>query len=170
MATYELIASNTVGSGGASSITFSSIPSTYTDLKVVFSFRGSVSGANDVRVSFNGSTANYTSLIVFGNGATASSITLTSTFAPYAGIQNNSSTTASTFSSGELYIPNYTVSGVSKSFSGEAVSENNATTAVTELGANIWTDTGAITSVTLSNPSGDFVQHSTAYLYGIKNS
>jgi|688.fasta_scaffold455062_2 hypothetical protein len=167
---YTLIASNTVGSGGAASVTFSSIASTYTDLKVVYSFRGSVSGTNDVRVTFNGSTANYTSLILFGNGSTASSINLTTTFAPYAGIINNSSTTASTFSSGELYISNYTVSGATKSFSGEAVSENNATTAVTELGANRWTGTDAITSVTLTNPSGDFVQYSTAYLYGIKNS
>ena len=170
MATYNLIASNTVGSGGASSITFSSIPSTYTDLKVVYSFRGTTTGANDVRVTFNGSTANYTSRILFGNGSTAASITDTNTFASYAGIQNNSSTTTSTFSNGEIYVPNYTVSGVNKSFSGDAVSENNATSAVTELGANVWTGTAAITSVTLTNPSGDFVQYSTAYLYGIKNS
>jgi hypothetical protein len=167
-ANYVLLEKITVGAAGASSVTFSSIPQTgYTDLKVVYSFRGSVSGANDVRVTFNGSTTSYISRILFGNGSTAATITDTNTFASYAGIQNNSSTTASTFSSGEIYVPNYTVSGVNKSFLAEAVSENNATTAVTELGANRWTGTDAITSVTLSNPSGDFVQGSTAYLYGV---
>jgi len=167
---YTFIASSTVGAGGAASVTFSSIASTYTDLKVVYSFRGTTTGANDVRVTFNGSSANYVTLIVFGNGSTASSISDTNTFASYAGIQNNSSTTISTFSNGEIYVPNYKVSGVVKSFSGDAVSENNATSAVTEMGANRWTGTDAITSVTLTNPSGDFVQYSTAYLYGIKNS
>jgi hypothetical protein len=42
--TFELITSSTVGSGGAASITFTAIPQTYTDLKILYSTRNSGSG------------------------------------------------------------------------------------------------------------------------------
>ena len=56
--TYQLINSNTVGSGGTATVTFSSIPATYTDFKVVASARTNASNAyNDwIVVSYNGST------------------------------------------------------------------------------------------------------------------
>ena len=53
--TYTLIASNTVGSGGAASISFSSIPSTYTDLLVKISTRDNTGSFNDMLLTFNGS-------------------------------------------------------------------------------------------------------------------
>ena len=59
--TYELIASYTVGAGGAASIDFTSIPATYTDLVLKLSSRTATGGANDVYIQFNtdSTSANY---------------------------------------------------------------------------------------------------------------
>jgi hypothetical protein len=57
--TYEAIATVEVGSGGAANIEFTSIPATYTDLKVVCSLRGTYAGiTDDVNVYFNGTNTN----------------------------------------------------------------------------------------------------------------
>jgi len=60
MATYTLISSVTVGSGGAATMQFNSIPSTYTDLVLSFSTRDTVSqnGAN-IKITFNSSSSGY---------------------------------------------------------------------------------------------------------------
>jgi hypothetical protein len=74
--------------------------------------------------------------------------------------------TASSFSSGEIYIPNYAGS-TNKSYSIDSVTEQNATGALAELIAGLWSQTAAITQITLS--SSNFQQYSTAYLYGVSN-
>jgi hypothetical protein len=51
----------------------------------------------------------------------------------------------------------------------DGVSENNGTGALDFFTANLWSDTAAITSITLTAASGSFVQHSSFYLYGVKN-
>jgi hypothetical protein len=56
--TYKLISSVTVGSGGATTMTFSSIPQTYTDLLLKISSRNTTGGADNHRVTFNGNTTN----------------------------------------------------------------------------------------------------------------
>jgi hypothetical protein len=104
---------------------------------------------------------------LFGNGSSASSgndtnMYITSSIVP-------STSTASTFSNAELYIPNYAGSN-NKSSSVDGVSENNATASNMALTANLWSDTAAITSIKLTPAGGgNFVQYSTAYLYGISN-
>lgn len=71
-ATYEPIASTTLGSA-ATGITFSSIPSTYTDLVLVLQMV-STSANNDVRLRVNGdSGSNYSSTYLAGSGSAASS-------------------------------------------------------------------------------------------------
>jgi len=161
--TFELIQSYTVGSGGAASIDFTTIPSTYTDLCVKWSLRE----ANDyMGLSFNGSTANFTSRFIFGGGSgTPSSNSRTDNYQSATVV--TTSWTASTFSNAELYIPNY-AGNTNKSFSIDTVTENNSTTAYMELIAGLWSNTAAINRVTL-NSVGSFVQYSTAYLYGVKN-
>ena len=160
--TYELIASNTVGSGGASSVTFSSIPNTYTDLKVVFSLRSDTGGGTESYVQLN--STNFTDIMLRGNGSTATSNTL--------GILliNASGSTSNVFTNGEIYIPNYT-SSTAKSASVDVVTENNATGANAQAVALLWSSvTSAVTSLTITDNYGSWVQYSTAYLYGIKNS
>jgi hypothetical protein len=167
--TYTLIESYTVGSGGQSDVTFSTIPQTYTDLCVVFSARYSTGGqiGTATWIQFNGLTTNQTSVMLNGNGAADTSYSDTKIFAQ----SNGSTSTASTFGNSQFYIPNYTSSNF-KSVSIDGVSENNATTAYVELAAGLWSSTAAITSITLKEYNGSYTiaQHSTFYLYGIKNS
>jgi len=163
--TFIKIASVTVGAGGASSISFSSIPSTYTDLVVKLSARSS-GAVSDMLISFNGSTSNFTWRLVGGNGSSPFSSTGA---ASYGMLSNSSTTTSNTFASSDLYIPNYNSSN-NKSASIDAVNENNGTAASQYLDSILWSQTSAITSIGFSMSGSDFVQYSTAVLYGIKNS
>lgn len=164
--TYKLIASSTVGSGGASNIEFTSIPGTYTDLLLRVSIRSAYSSGTDaLEITFNGSTTSRSYKTVNGNGSTAGSFAGTII---YGGEANTASQTASTFSSHDIYIPNYSGSEF-KSASIDSVEETNGTTVYAMLTAALWSNTSAITTVkcVLSSAS-NFVQYSTAYLYGIK--
>jgi hypothetical protein len=162
--TYVQIGSTvTVGVGGASSISFSSIPSTYTDLQMVYSVRNTAD-VNTFALTINGVSTNQTARRISGNGSSASSST-------YTEVQGNpSGATANTFANGSIYIPNYT-SANNKSISIDVVSENNATLAYANLEAWLWSQTSTITSLGLSGLyGGTLAQYSTATLYGIKNS
>lgn len=168
--TYKLIASSTVGAGGATSITFSSIPNTYTDFKVVFSLRDNTASTpvNNVFTTINGTSTGYSERVLFSDGSVVSSGNRSSTNIAYL-YSDSSTATSNTFSSGEIYIPNYTSSN-NKSMSIDSASENNATTAYTAITAALWSNSSAITSITLSTGGSNYVQYSSAYLYGIKNS
>jgi len=165
--TYVQIGSAVVvGAGGQSSITFSSIPSTYTDLIVITSIRTSSTPSGAVTIAFNGSSASMTTRAIYGNGSSTASYSASNSLG---GLVNISTTTSSTFANSQLYIPNYAGS-TNKSSSMDGVSENNATGANAFLNANLWSNTAAITSITLTPEGGDnIVQYSTAYLYGVSN-
>ena len=169
--TFIKIASVTVGSGGASSIDFTSIPSTYTDLVVKLSGRlTSAAVTQTLTVQFNGSTSSYSSIQVRGNGTAASSVSNASgTDEINLGELTAATGTASTFGSLDLYVPNYAGSS-NKSVSADAVSENNGTLAWSMLTAGLWSNTSAITSIKFLPSGGDFAQYSTAVLYGINKS
>jgi len=163
--TYEAIATVTVGSGGAASMAFSSIPQTYTDLLIKISAR-TTNGSDDAfYVRFNGSTTSYTGKRLYGTGSGTGSDS-----PDYFGTVVYDGQTANTFGSAEVYVPNYTSSNY-KSASTDAVQENNATFAVSTLVASLWSNTSAITSISITALSAtNFKQYSTATLYGIKNS
>lgn len=163
MATYTLISSVTVGSGGAANIQFTSIPQTYTDLLVKTSLRN-VNDTADCYLRFNGATTNFSDRWIYGTGSGA----LSTSTSNIDFLSNRSSFTASTFGNSEFYIPNYTSSN-NKSVSVDSVAENNATTAYTQLSAGLWSNTAAITSIQILASSGNLAQYSTAYLYGISN-
>ncbi len=152
------------------SITFSSIPQTYTDLVLVWSTRTSRTGDinADIALRFNGSTSGYNLRSLLGTGSSAVSRTnpvgttgINDVLAPA------SSTTANTFGSGMAYIPNYT-SSTAKSVSIDVTNENNATSNYTQIIAGTWSGTDPITSVSLTDlNSANFVQYSSATLYGV---
>ena len=166
MAAYNLISTTTVGSGGAATIVFSSIPQTYTDLKVLLSGRRS-NAAGSFYVSFNGLTTDLSSRRIEASGSTTAMVTDGSNIFIY-GI-TASVYTASVFGSAEIDVLNYT-SANQKTVNAFGVNENNATEAYSTFTAGVWTSTAAITSLTLSLSSGSFDQYSSASLYGIKNS
>lgn len=171
-ANYVLLEKITVGAGsgtGVSSVTFSSIPQTgYTDLVLVSSARSATSSGNwdGVYVSFNGTsiTTNHSARRMYG----FSTLALSDSSLPYANIIPSNSVTASTFGNASMYIPNYTGSN-NKSISVDAVTENNSSSgAIAFLTAGLWSNTAAITSITLTTESGgNFVPNSTFYLYGV---
>ena len=171
MPTYTQIGTaQVVGLLGASSIDFTSIPSTYTDLVIKYSLR-STTAQNFVSFSirFNSdSGSNYTTRLLYGTGSTAGSDVNTSTSTTQWQYGTGSTATTSTFGNGEVYIPNY-LSSNAKSLSSDSVSETNATSSITGLKAGLWTGTAAITSISLYDPAGSLVQYSTAYLYGVSN-
>ena len=168
--TYSLIASNTVGATSVASVTFSSIPSTYTDLVIKLSTRGDRSATNaEYFVKFNTSSANFTYKLLQGN-ATAAATSSGST--GLAGVSDAATNTASVFANSEMYIPNYAGS-TNKSYSIDSVEENNTTSSpalYTYLIAGLWSNTAAISTIELYPESAtNWVQYSTFYLYGIKN-
>ena len=163
--TYTLIASSTVGSGGASSIDFTSIPSTYTDLVLLISARSGGGTVQDLKMQINASATSTTNKYLEGNGASAAS---GSASANVIGAIPGTSMTANTFNNIQVYLPNYAGS-TNKSFSSDYVEETNGTTAYAGILAGLWSSTAAINQLTLTN-GGNFVQYSTAYLYGVKNS
>jgi hypothetical protein len=164
--TYEAIATVTASGGSVSSLDFNSIPSTYTDLCLMISARSAGSGIDDLRLKINGVTTNRSERYVLGNGATTSSGTGTSA---QIGLIPSTSQTASTFGNTSVYIPNYAGSN-NKSFSVDDVTENNATTAYASMWAALWSQTTAISSLSVYGASANLAQYSTATLYGIKNS
>ncbi len=165
--TYTLIAHTELGSA-QSSISFSSIPATFTDLLLVTSLRGVDYGG----ITLNSNNSNTSMRVLWGTGSTAFSTGYTSfTYNIWQTVAKSGST-ASTFGSGNIYIPNYR-SSVAKSISIESVSENNATAAEQIISAALWNNTAVVTSITLTsldgnlNASGNFAQYSSATLYGI---
>ncbi len=158
------------------SITFSSIPQTFTDLLLVMSTRSSASQSDDaIQAYFNASTSGYDSRRLFGNGSSAQSGTLTNLSNTgagtrfMAGADSAANNTANTFGNSSLYIPNYT-SAAAKSMSTDGVAENNGTASFQMIAASTWSGTAAITSITLEHYwLGNFVQYSSATLYGIKS-
>jgi hypothetical protein len=165
--TYNAIATVTVGSGGASSIEFTAIPQTYTDLLIKVSGRSSVN-TTGLNTTFNGTTTNYANVRLYSVGTGSASDTSVTNAISNTMI-DDSSYTANTFGNGEIYIPNYTGS-TNKSVSVDGVTENNSQSHLAMWTAGMWSDSAAITSIKLeSAASGNLVQHTTATLYGIKN-
>jgi len=169
MATFTKIASVSVGSGGAATMDFTSIPATFTDLCVKLLGRSARAAqqADNLFITFNSTTTNFTSRLLQGNGTSASSGNYAIRYASLA--VDAAGSTASTFSSHEIYIPNYTSANY-KSYSADSVSENNATAAQSDLVAGLWSNTAAITIISLLPEVSTWVQYSTATLYGIKSS
>jgi hypothetical protein len=165
----QLVSTVTVGAGGASSIEFTSIPQTGTDLLCQISVRGADSAAvRGVRRQFNSDTGtNYAYINLSGDGGTASSGSAGgATFEIPLHFAPAGTSTSNTFGNAQMYVANYTSSSA-KSVSGDGVGENNATTAYQHITAGRWTGTAGITSVKIYLSQGNMVQHSTASLYTI---
>jgi hypothetical protein len=164
--TYQLIETKTLGTAAAA-IEFTSIPGTYTDLKLVISHRSTGTyGAQTsyLNTAINGVTTDRTYRILEGySGSTTAS---SSSTGPRTGYTIGTTATADTFASTEIYFPNYSSSSY-KSFSVDGVTETNSANADQHIVACLWSSTAAITSLSLTVDSGNLVAGSIASLYGI---
>ena len=166
---YESIATVTVGSGGSSSISFSSIPSTYQHLQIRVLARENVATQSDnLTIQFNSDTAgNYQSHYLYGTGSSAAAGAETgSQTTLIAGRVAGTSSGSNVFGASIVDILDYkdtnkyktvrTLTGVDANGSGIVMFESGA-----------WRSTAAVSSITLAT-GGTFVQYSSFALYGIK--
>lgn len=160
---FSLVTRTVVGSGGASSIQFDNIPQTGKDLVIWVSSRTNVSNATTFfNLSFNGSTSSFATIGVAGNGNSV--ITRFTTPTNFGSEAAGNTATANIFGNSQIYLANYsTVSN--KGFIGDGVGENNASTSNSTLSRGLWSGNSAITSITLTPTSGNFLQHTSASLY-----
>jgi hypothetical protein len=167
--TFTKIASVSVGVLGASSIDFTSIPSTYTDLCVKVSARGtSANYWDNIILTFNGNTSSYSQKILASADGSAVSAQASASGISYL-YEVGSLSTSNTFGNADVYVPNYAGS-TNKSVSIDTVSENNGTQILLGLTAGLWSNTAAINRLTITPATGTLVQYSTAVLYGINKS
>lgn len=174
--TFTLIQAVTVPAGGASSIDFNSIPSTYTDLCLEVSGRTTNWGYsyNNLYLSINGAPSGtaYSNRVLYSVGTTTGSFSQSGTSQLLIGATPSTAGTANTFSNTTCYIPNYTSSN-NKSTSSDGVSDRNSSTngdVFLSFISGLWASSSAITSLSLTSDNSTFVQYSTAYLYGIVKS
>jgi hypothetical protein len=158
----RLIESKTLGTAQAS-IEFTSIPSTFTDLVFLVSAREATTNNLTCVISINGSTANLSQRFLAGNGSSASSSSAASLFLYIAAAVR----TANTFGNASIYIPNYSSTTTAKSFSIDAVEEDNGTSAFQMINAGLWNSTTAINSVSFAAVGGNLAAGSMISLYGI---
>jgi hypothetical protein len=168
--TFSKLASVTVGSGGAATISFKDIPQNYKDLCIKVSARsGRTSFPDDgLLIALNGSTSSFTQKGIEGSGSSASSFTAGWASTNSISNINGPTSTANTFSNNEIYIPNYTSNNFKSLFS-DSVQENNQTVAYIDMYASFWSNVTAITSITFTTYSTtNFTQYSTVTLYGVR--
>jgi hypothetical protein len=149
----------------AASIEFTSIPQDFTDLLVLTSTRADNTDVifSNQEILFNGSSAGFSGVRLIGSGLGTNSTTVTNRV----GLIASNAATANTFGNVAIYIPNYT-SSTNKSYSVDSVGENNATESYQEIIAGLWSNTAAITSVTMKPQlTRNFVTGTTISLYGI---
>jgi hypothetical protein len=160
--TYEPIATTTLGST-ASSVTFSSISGSYTDLYVVQTFPNTeVYGYS--RFRFNGDTgSSYSSTYFYEyNGVTSGRATSTTSI---------TAGTSSYMSNSNIlsHIQNYSNSTTYKTVLSRAMfGQTNSVPREVFAQVGLWRSTAAITSIDISINTGTFAANSTFSLYGIK--
>jgi hypothetical protein len=164
-ANYVLIERITLNATAAS-VVLDNIPQTgYTDLKIVVSARTARSSLDDGLIMRFNNEANQTNISgreIYGTGSSALSATTSES-----GYINGNTSTANTFASIEIYIPN-AFGSTTKSFFVDGAQENNATAALTNIRAMLWNQTASINKLTfLSSTSNNFLANSEFSIYGI---
>jgi hypothetical protein len=166
---YESIATVTVGSGGSSSITFSSIPSTYQHLQIRFLARGTAS-LDDIfgALTFNGvGGTSYAAHDINGDGSAVTAQAFTSRADAVINLINGANRTSGVFTAGVMDILDYANTNKNKTMRHLVGYDNNGSGFIT-LQSSLFANTSAITSATISASSGNFAQYSSFALYGIK--
>ena len=155
--TYEPISTQTLGSA-VSSVTFSSIPQTYTDLVLVT--REIVSADGETRLNYNSDTgANYSATLLWGQGVAAYSYRYVSATSAFAGYSY-----ASGIKTTVINLQNYSNTTTNKTF----ICRSSETGTESMLHCSMWRNTSAISSIAIARGAGNFNINSTFTLYGIK--
>lgn len=168
--TYVRLATQTL-TGTASSVIFSGISQSYTDLALTMMTRADTATTQqDTYLRVNGLTTNiYGERYIFSNnGTSVSNGSASGRSFIYIGAIAGANTVSNLFSSHTIYLPSYTW-GNHKTISWEMANENNTTASWYSIGTGNANTTNAISSITVLPASGNFVANSTFTLYGIIN-
>ncbi len=165
-ATYEPIATTTLGSAAAS-ITFSSISSAYTDLRLIIANYSTATGTQDLCLRFNSDSAtNYSFTQITGDGSSASS----GRGSNYnrAVVSPGSWSESLTTLSGMVIVDIFSYTGSTFKTLLASTSANQIAVGYAIYSANLWRSTSAINSITILNSGSVNIKASTsATLYGI---
>ena len=166
----KLIETITVGSGGAASVTFNSIPQTYTDLVVVANARHTSGGGDNLIAQLNGTTTSYVSRYLGGTGTAVQNYTNSSLGISSGMLMGNvggTSYTSNTWNASTIHIPNYTET-VTKTGVANGGFENAASSVgYQSLTVSSSSVTAAVTSVTVKASATNLAENSVISLYGI---
>ena len=168
MAAFTVIDHTELGAS-ASSWTKSSIASSYDHLMLKVSARTNSghTGYVDVQLSADTTAANYSYTRLYSY--TNTPISDRATANAYVIQTSGSSSTADTFGTATLWIPNYANTANYKQMLSATAGENASTTDsqwIVMAGAAMWQSTAAVDQITLV-PNADFLQYSTFTLYGV---
>lgn len=164
---YESIA--TVTGSGQTTLTFSSIPSTYTSLQIRYAIKPATGTGEALRLQLNGDTGlNYSRHALAGNGSTANASGSASGTFTWGGDNAAGTQTSGYPYVGLIDIHDYASTTKNKTVRTFVGTDSNSAGGVS-LTSGVWLNTAAITSVTLFFTSGDsLATGSLVSLYGIK--
>ena len=161
---YESIATAT-GTGTSGTITFSSIPATYTHLQIRCLMKNT-SNSTNLYVTFNGDSAsNYSAHYIYTDGQTVSSAPFNTTFM-FLG-RYPSSTAANVYGSNVIDIIDYANTNKYKTARGFGGYDANGSGEIL-YSSGSWRSTSAITNITLNTDATNWTTATTFALYGIK--
>jgi len=167
---YSSISTVTVGSGGASSVTFSSIPSTWTHLQIRAMARSTESGSTNTNAffQFNGDTgSNYSEHQLAGDGSSASASAGTSQVWAYTGLTTGNSSSANMYGAFIVDVLDYANGNKNKTIKTLSGNDQNGSGYVL-LRSGAWYSTSAISSIVITPGGGSWQQYTQFALYGIK--
>ncbi len=166
---YESIATVTVGSGGSSTITFSSIPATFKHLQIRGIAKNTVADYETKMRVGNGSAdsgSNYADHYLLGNGASVFTNAAATQTSAIIGIEGN---TTSNYAAYVCDILDYANTNKYKTFRTLNGVDKNGSGSI-RLQSGLWQSTSAINTIELFHAAGNFEQYTQFALYGIKGS
>lgn len=160
-ATYEPIATTTLGST-ATTVSFTSIPGTYTDLVLVTSIKATSADTNQWMRFNSDSGTNYSSTNLYGTGTSALSFRQSSEDKFNSVLSGYLVTTQNC--PGIYNIMNYSNTTTFKTM----ISRFSNSSVVAQAEVSLYRSTSAITSIEIFTTPNSFAVGSTLTLYGIK--
>lgn len=168
---YELITKTTVGAGGSSTITFSSIPSTYKHLQIRCLARTNrTSGATDyLKLRYNSdSGSNYAIHLLYGNGSSVTALGFSSQSENWIQRAASDADTSSVFGGVVIDLLDYANTSKYKTMRNLGGIDGNGSGLI-YLASGLWQNTAAISTITILPGEGTSInQYSSFALYGIK--
>ena len=161
--TYEPIATTTLGSA-ATSITFSSIPATYTDLRLVVVSKYTDNGSTYLRYN-NDSGSNYSYTWIYGTGSSAGTYLFSNQTEFDIDLASNFNTVNPSFWSLDIF----SYAGSTYKTALQTTQNDSNGSGTVERVVRLWRSTSAINELNIYRPSSTFTAGTTATLYGIKN-